>query len=290
MTNSFPLPRKVIIFAVILPLAAFAGYLLASPTEIDSLAVIGLLLLTLSMPLILRSHHALLVFSWNATITVFFLPGSPYLWMALGGISLGLTILHRILDKQLRLAHVPSVTWSLLLFGLVVAITARMTGGWGLRSLGSGIYGARKYFYIWFAIVAYFALSVQRIPLQKANSYSGMFFLSGVTAVCSNLIYIAGPAAWILYSLFPVDWAMSQAMEDFAGSPFATKFSRGRSVGSGHGCVSLPDRALWSSRGVGLDQAVAVCGSPGDRQPEPFGRLSLRGCLLCIIVRDPILR
>jgi O-antigen ligase len=39
-------------------------------------------------------------------------------------------------------------------------------------------------------------------------------------------VYLAGPAAWIFYAIFPVEWAMNQAYEDFVGSPLAAKFSR----------------------------------------------------------------
>jgi hypothetical protein len=133
----------LIVIAVVLPLAVVAGYLLASPTDFDSIAIVGLFLMVLTVPLILRWHHALLVFSWNASIIVFFLPGAPHLWMVVGGVSLGLTLLSRILNRQIVLPSVPSVTWSLLIFALVVLVTANMTGGWGLRSLGGGTYGGK---------------------------------------------------------------------------------------------------------------------------------------------------
>ena len=175
MTDTFALPRKLVILGIILPLAGIVGYLLASPTDVDSVAFIGLLLLVLATPLFLRWHHPMLIFSWNAALIVFFLPGSPYLWMLLGIISFALSVLQRILDKEFRLLNVPSVTWSLILFALMVLGTAKMTGGWGLASLGASSVGGKKYFNIWFAIIAYFALSCRRIPLPKANFYSGMF-------------------------------------------------------------------------------------------------------------------
>src|SRR5436190_1762584 len=220
------LPRKLIILAIVLPLAGIAGYLLTSPTDVDSVAFVGLLLLVLATPLFLRWHHPMLVFSWNAALIVFLLPGSPYLWMLLGIISFSLSLLQRILDKDFRLLHVPSVSWSLVALALVVLMTARMTGSWGLASMGGSSYGGKKYFSIWFAIIAYFALSFQRIPLSKANFYGGMYLLSGVTTIFSNLVYLAGPAAWIFYSIFPVDWALAQAYDDFVGSPLSAKISR----------------------------------------------------------------
>lgn len=224
--NSLALPRKLVVLAIVLPLAAIAGYLLATPTEFDSLAFVGLLLMVLAIPFVLRWHHPLLIFSWNASIIIFFLPGSPYLWMVAGGVSFGLSLLSRILDKETRLLNVPSVTWTLICFALVVAITAKVTGGWGLRSLGGATFGGKKYFHIWLAILAYFALSFRRTPVSKATLYAGLFLLSGLTMVLSNLIYFAGPGAWFLYAFFPVEGALNQAFEDFVGSPLTAKFSR----------------------------------------------------------------
>lgn len=224
--NSLALPRKLVVLAIVIPLAAIAGYLLATPTDVDSLAFIGLLLMVLAIPFVLRWHHPMLIFSWNASIIIFFLPGSPYLWMVLGGVSFGLSLLNRLLDKESKLLNVSSVTWTLICFALVVLITAKMTGGWGLRSLGGEVYGGKKYFHIWFAIIAYLALSCRPTPAAKAEMYTGLFLLSGLTAILSNLIYLAGPGAWFLYAFFPVDAALGQAYEDFVGSPLAARFSR----------------------------------------------------------------
>jgi hypothetical protein len=226
MTSSIGLPRKLIILAIALPLAGMAGYLLASPTDVDTVAFVGMLLLVLAIPLFLRWHHPMLVFSWNAALIVFFLPGAPYLWMLLGVTSFTISVLNRILDKELKLLQAPSVTWTLVCLGLVVLGTAKLTGGWGLQSLGGSNYGGKKYFFIWFAIIAYFALSWQRIPPAKAAVQTGLYLLSGVTTMFSNLVYLAGPAAWVFYAIFPVDWALNQAYEDFVGSPLAAKFSR----------------------------------------------------------------
>jgi hypothetical protein len=44
--------------------------------------------------------------------------------MAMAGISLMFTVLARILNKEIKLVHVPMVTWSLMAFMFVVAVTA----------------------------------------------------------------------------------------------------------------------------------------------------------------------
>src|SRR2546422_9667195 len=113
MTNAFALPRKLIIFGIVLPLAAFIGYLLSNPDS-DSLLLVGLVVFVLCIPLFLRWHHAILIVTWNLSMTLFFLPGNPPMWMLAAMISLGLTLLGRIMNKEMRLQNVPSVSWSLL--------------------------------------------------------------------------------------------------------------------------------------------------------------------------------
>lgn len=55
--------RSRLIYGVTLPLAIFVGYLLATPQELTSLAVILALTFTLCIPILLRWHHLLLIFS-----------------------------------------------------------------------------------------------------------------------------------------------------------------------------------------------------------------------------------
>jgi hypothetical protein len=237
MTNAFALPRKLLIFGIILPLAALIGYLLSNP-DFQSLLLVGLLASVLSLPIFLRWHHVILVVTWNLSMTLFFLPGNPPMWMLAGVISLAVTVLNRILDKEKRLQNVPALTWALLLLGLVVLFTMKMTGGgFALRSMGEETYGGKKYYMILFAVAAYFALSFQRIPIRKAKTLSGIYFLSGLTPVMSNILYALGPSAWILYALFPVDWALNQAVEDMRGNFGTARIGRVSGIGFGGAAV-----------------------------------------------------
>ena len=225
MNNASALPKKLIVFGIVLPLAIFLGYLLSSP-DFESLAMVGLFTAVLLIPLFLRWHHLILIVTWNLTMTLFFLPGNPPMWMLASIISLSLTVLGRILNKDLKLQFVPSVSWSLLALGLVVLITMKATGGGiGLRALGSSNFGAKKYFFILFAIAGYFALSAQRLSIQQAKPWSSVFFLSGLTPVLSNVLYML-PSLWILYSLFPVDYAISQASEDMSSDVGGQRIGR----------------------------------------------------------------
>ena len=224
MNNPSILPRRLLIFVILVPLAAFLGYLLADP-DFGSFILIGGFVCLLLSPIFLRWHHLILVASWNLWMVIFFLPGGPPFWMLTALISLGITLLHKILDKQKRLCGVPSVTWSLIVLGLVVLFTMKVTGGLALRSMGGTVYGGRKYFYVLLAIVGYFALSTQPIPLQKAKGYASAFLLGGLSSVMSNLIYFMGPGMWVLYNLFSVDFAVGQAVEDF-NAPYEQKLGR----------------------------------------------------------------
>src|SRR5207253_8976013 len=186
------------------------GYLLATPTDLMSFVGVGLVLLALCIPLLLRWHSPALILAWNANMIVFFLPGQPALWMLLAGMSLFFAVLASVMDKQIRFQNVPSLTWPLLFLGFVVLVTAKLTGGIGLHSLGGGTYGGKKFVFVLAAMVGYYAISSQRIPPDKAARYIGLYFLSTITAVASNLIYLAGPSFYALYLFFPTDNALGQ--------------------------------------------------------------------------------
>ena len=124
-----PLPKKFLILLLILPVALLLGYMLAGPVDYTSIVVYAGILGVILLPIILQYHHALLVLSLNATIDIFFLPGKPQLWMLLAILSLGVTFVSRILNKEIRLIHVPAVTWSLVAMVVVVVFTAQQTGG-----------------------------------------------------------------------------------------------------------------------------------------------------------------
>src|SRR5260221_2205911 len=224
--NIAALPKSLIIFSVCIPLALMVGYFLATPNEMMSFGIVGTVLVLLCIPLLLRWHYPALIFGWNANIAVFFLPGQPALWMLLAGVSLFLTVLACVMDKQIRFQNVPSITWPLVFFTSVVFVTGKLTGGIGLHVLGSGMYGGKKLVFIVASIIGYYALSAQRISAGRAERYTGLFFLSAITAVVSNLVYLAGPAFYVLYLFFPVDNAMSQAYEDFATIGAGARFTR----------------------------------------------------------------
>ena len=96
----------------------------------------------LAFPLILRWHYQLMLFCVNASLGAFFVPGHPPMWLAAVPLSFGIAILHRALSKDARFISVPQVTWPLLFLLLVITVTAKLTG-WGIRVMGSDVYGGK---------------------------------------------------------------------------------------------------------------------------------------------------
>ena len=164
MNNAPALLKTLVTFALIVPLAVFVGYTLTNPLDYTTFGFGGVLVVILAFPLLLRWHHPLLVLSWNLSATVFFLPGRPGLWLVMALASMGISLGQRAMGG-LKFISVPQVTWSLIGLLAVAVFTARMTG-MGLRSMGSEVYGGKRYVFMLGGIIAYFALSVRRIRLN----------------------------------------------------------------------------------------------------------------------------
>ena len=78
--------------------------------------------------------------------------------------------------------------------------------------MGSELWGAKRYMGVFGAVIGYFALTSAAIPPARAKWLAGLFFLSGVTAIFSDLAFAGGPAFYFLFLLFPTDVAFNQAM------------------------------------------------------------------------------
>lgn len=212
MSNAFSLFRSLIIYAVCLPLAIFLGYLLATPDDFVSFALVTLVLVSLALPLFLRWHHPLLVLTWNMAATAFFLPGSPSVWLVVCGISLLISVLQHALNKTHKFIHVPALAWPLILLALVAVVTAKLTGGIGIRSLGGHNLGGKRYIYLLAGIAGYFALTARQIPPHRAKLYVGMFFLGALTTVLGSLAVVLPSSFWPVFALFPTDYAGTEAL------------------------------------------------------------------------------
>ncbi|MEI2722443.1 MAG: O-antigen ligase family protein [Verrucomicrobiota bacterium] len=205
MTNPISIIRSLLIYGLCLPLAIYLGYLLANPMDRVSFGVVIVVLFLPLIPLLLRWHHFLLVMSWNMSVVLFFIPGSPYLWLLMTALSLGLTALQYVLKRNVQFASVPSVTLPLLVLAGVIVITAELTGGVGIRAFGDEAIGGKRYIMLLGAIAGYFALTSHRIPPGRGVLYVALYFLGSLTLIVSN----AGPwlpsSLYFIFALFPVD-------------------------------------------------------------------------------------
>jgi hypothetical protein len=179
----------------------------------------------LSVPLLMKWHHPLLILSWNAAINPLFLPGRASLWLLLSVVCLLIAILNRAANSAEKFISVPSITRALIIFSAVVVLTGLLTGGFGSRLLGSSQMGGRRYYYLLGAIAGYFALTSRRIPIHRAGLCVAGFFLAGVTAVVANLAYLAGPSSYFLFLLFTPDYALDQAVASVALNPGVVRIS-----------------------------------------------------------------
>lgn len=206
MSNSFAILRALVIYGICLPLAIYLGYSLATPDDRGTLAVIGLILLVLLLPLLLHWHHLLLVCSWNMAAVVFFLPGKLELWIVMGYVSLTIALVQRALNRDMKFLKVKSVAIPLIFIAVVVVVTAWLTGGLGMRVMGDATYGAKRYLMIMSAIAGFFALTSRRIAPSRARWYVAVFFLAGLTAVIPDLVTVVSPSLYFIFLVFPADF------------------------------------------------------------------------------------
>ena len=207
MSNAFSLFRSLVIYGIVLPLAIFIGYLLATPTDFTTYTSLGLMLLLMTVPLFLRFHYPWLIFSWNTIAGLYFLPGKPSFSLLMIFVSFSFSFLAYIMNRDLKFISVPSISRPLIFIGVVVLATARLTGGIGLNILGSDSAGGKRYIYLFSGIVGFFALTAQTIPTRKAVLYINMFFLGFLTSAIGNLFSIISPSLYFIFLIFPADAA-----------------------------------------------------------------------------------
>lgn len=205
MSNALALIRSLIIYSLCLPLAIFLGYLLAMPMDRVSYTIVVATVLLPLLPVLLKWHHLLLFACWNTSMALFFLQGSPNLWLVMAAISFTLALLQHILNRNLRFISVPSLTRPLLFLVIVIFVTAKLTGGFGMRTLGGESMGGKRYFLLFGAIMGYFAMTFYRIPEGKAATYVALYFLGTLTAIVGGLAPFVDPSVHFIFALFPVE-------------------------------------------------------------------------------------
>ena len=232
--NSSALFRSLIVYAVCVPLAIIIGWMLANPLDYQSLGFIGVLVAITVFPLLMKWHYPLLIFSLGAPITVFFLPGHPNLFLPMVMVSLSISVVERILNRDQPFVSPGGVQWPLFALIGVVVFTAEMTGGFGLRSLGSGVYGGKKYVTLMIGILSFFAIIARPIPRKYANLYITLFFGSGVLSFISDLYPLVPSPLHFIYLVLPMS---DRGMDEYGNFHMELGVTRMFGVASAAGAV-----------------------------------------------------
>lgn len=203
MASTFAITRNHLIFGICLPLALLLGYLLADAQDPMSLFFVGITGTVLSIPLLLKWYHPLLIICWNMNAAPA-LPGRPSLWAVMAVVTLLFAVLNRTLSLEHRVAPVRELTRPLIVLFVVIVITALAAGGIGIGMLRSSTVGGRNYFYLFTAILGFFALSSRVIPPGRAKFYLSLFFLPGVISLITMVPQWLGPLAPVVGLLFPL--------------------------------------------------------------------------------------
>ena len=199
MNNINALVRSIITYAVCIPLAAIIGYMLTKPLDYSAAAFYSMIVIVLIFPIIARFHHPLMFLCYNLPINLFFVKTSPSIGMVMIMISLGISIFDRILSRRSHFISVPEMTLPLTILLAVVFFTAEVTGGFGLKSLGSVVYGGKKYAFLIIGIIGYFAFTARPIPPEKATLYVSMYLLGGVLSAVSDLVPLVPSGLRFIY-------------------------------------------------------------------------------------------
>ena len=147
MTNNTALVRSIAIYAICLPLAIILGFMIANPLDRTTVISLMVVMFLLILPLLLRWYHAWLITIWNMTITFMYLPGQLPGWMPVACVGFAVAIGHYILNRDRKFLGAPSVSWSLIVLGLVVVITAKFRGeAWVFHAFGDEAVGGKRYF------------------------------------------------------------------------------------------------------------------------------------------------
>jgi hypothetical protein len=222
MNNAAAILRALIVYAFCIPLAIVVGFAtvsLVNSPNYSNFGTFGVLALILSAPILLRWHHPLMVLCWNMPLIVFFLKGSPSVCLPMLAVSLGISVMQRTMDKNMRFIPAPQITLPLVCLALVVVVTAKLTGGIGLHALGSSVMGGKKYIFLLMGILGYFALTARRIPPHQAGLYMAMFLLGTCLSIVGDLVSFIPRPFYFIFLIFPAD------MGAYIGSQSAMRFS-----------------------------------------------------------------
>ena len=203
MTNPVAAIRMLITYVVIIPVAVLVGYLLTNPLDFGTLGFLGLVMLIIISPIFIKWHYPILVFGLACPMTCFFLIGRPPLAQVVILLCLGIAIVERTINSEKRFLRVPAMTWPLLFIAGMAYMTAELTGGLGLHSLGGETGGGKKYIALFVGIAGYFALTSQAIPREKWKWYLALSILPSLMGMIGDLFPLLPSPLNYVNLLFP---------------------------------------------------------------------------------------
>jgi hypothetical protein len=218
MTNPVQAMRMLITYVVIIPIAILVGYLLTNPMDYGTVGFLAFVLVILISPIFIKWHYPIMVFALACPAVCFFLPGRPPIAQVAVMISLGIAIIERALSSDRQFLSFPVVTWPLLFIAAMAYITAELTGGIGLHTMGGSVGGGKKYITLFTGVATYFALTSRSIPPEKRKLYLLLFMLPGLTGIVSDIFpFLPSPLNYINL-LFPPSMGAMQLSEDAEAS------------------------------------------------------------------------
>ena len=212
--DSLSFQRTLVTYGVLIPVVLLLGYFIGAPSGARGYMLIALLFCIMMLPLMMNYHHIALVATWNAAFTLGFLPGLPKVWYVVALFSIVLTMMARIVHRKPLISYKP-LSLSMLFFAFTAIMTGMLRGGVGMKALGSQNYGGKAFVYILIAVIGYFALSFVKIPKRRVGICVLVFFITTLTLILSNVVYMMGPNFWFLYLFVPADYAVGQAQADY---------------------------------------------------------------------------
>jgi hypothetical protein len=193
--------RSLVVYAACAVISIIIGVLMTNPMTYTAFGFMGILAAVLLIPILMKWHRPLMLFSWFTPVMMFFVKGDPNLFLVMITLSLTATIVERAMGQK-RFFDVPQITWPLFCLIGVVLFTAKLTGGLGLRAFGSEVYGGKKYIFLVVAILGYFAIASSPIPPEKARKYVALYFAGGLLCIVQDFYQIAPhflrPIFWLI--------------------------------------------------------------------------------------------
>ncbi len=191
MTNPANAIKVLITYSVCVPVAILIGYLLSDPLTYGAMGTVGFLCLLLMSPIFIKWHYPILLMAITCPIYCFILPGNPPLAQVMVLLSFSIAIVERAMNSEQRFISPQVMVWPFIFTLVMACMTARLTGGIGLKTLGGGVDGGvgggKKYIELFIGVAAFFALTSRGIPKERRNLYLAFYMLGGLPSFISDL-------------------------------------------------------------------------------------------------------